>query len=155
MINVKKIFSYILIIIFSNIIFVQAETNLESPISIPKIEGSKNFDLEISKANQSGIGLFKIKSFKEARHAFKKAQLLSQQLRDPAQGIVSFNLGLSLHKLGLHENAVKYFMIAKKYARGNSLILNSKLVRLHECGFNPSIICSEKIPAKMHIEGSD
>ena len=46
-------------------------------------------------------------------------------------------------------------MIAKKYARGNSSILDSKLVRFHECGFNPSIPCDEKPLARMHIEGSD
>lgn len=136
-------------------VVIQANTQLETPIVLPKTEGSKNFDFEISMANQNGINQYNSKSFNEARMFFKKAQSLAKQFRDPGLGIVSFNLGLTLHKLNLHENAVKAFLIAKKYARGNDSILNSKLLRFHECGFNPSIPCEEKPPAKMHIEGSD
>ena len=80
---------------------------------------------------------------------------MAKQFRDPGLGIVSFNLGLTLHKLNLHEKAVKPFSIAKKYARGNSSILDSKILRFHECGFNPSITCDDKPPARVHIEGSD
>jgi len=134
---------------------IQADTGLETPIQLPKKEGSKNFDLEISLANKNGIKYFESKSFTEAQKYFMKAQSLAKQFRDPGLGIVSFNLGLTLHKLNLHENAVKAFLISKKYARGNILILDSKLLRFHECGFNPSIPCDEKPPARMHIEGSD
>ena len=134
---------------------VQADSELEIPIALPKTEGSKNFDLEISIINQKGIRQFKSKLFSEARESFMKAKSLAQQFRDPGLGIVSFNLGLTFHKLDRHENAVKAFMMAKKYARGNSSILDSKLLRFHECGFNPSIPCDEKQPASIHIEGSD
>ena len=134
---------------------VQADSELEIPIALPKTEGSKNFDLEISMINQKGIDQYKSKLFSEARESFMKAKSLAQQFRDPGLGIVSFNLGLTFHKLDRHENAVEAFMVAKKYARGNSSILDSKLVRFHECGFNPSIPCDEKPPASMHIEGSD
>ena len=106
-------------------ISIPANTGLEIPIVLPKTEGSKNFDLEISIANQNGINQYNSKSFNEARMFFKKAQSLAKQFRDPGLGIVSFNLGLTLHKLNLHENAVKAFLIAKKYARGNDSILNS------------------------------
>ena len=136
-------------------VVIQANTQLETPIVLPKTEGSKNFDFEISMANQNGINQYNSKSFNEARMFFKKAQSLAKQFRDPGLGIVSFNLALTLHKLNHHENAVKAFMIAKKYARGNSSILDSKLLFIHECGFNPSIPCKEKTPARMHIEGSD
>ena len=142
-------------IFFLTSVFIQADTSLEKPIVLPKTEGSKNFDLEISIANQNGINQFESKLFSAAREYFMKAQSLAKQFRDPGLGIVSFNLALTLHKLNLHENAVKAFLIAKKYARGNDSILNSKLLRFHECGFNPSIPCEEKPPAKMHIEGSD
>ena len=134
---------------------VRAETKLEIPLLLPKAEGSKKFDLEISIANQKGIGHFNSKLFNEARESFSKAQSLAKQFRDPGLGIVSFNLGLTLHKLKLHESAVKAFLIAKKYARGKSMILGSKLVHTHECGFNPSIPCDEKPPVGIHIEGSD
>jgi tetratricopeptide (TPR) repeat protein len=136
-------------------VVIQANNGFETPIVLPKTEGSKNFDLEISIANQNGINQYNSKLFSEALRYFKRAQTLAKQFRDPGLGIVSFNLGLTLHKLNLHENAVKAFLIAKKYARGNDSILNSKLLRFHECGFNPSIPCEEKPPAKMHIEGSD
>ena len=142
-------------IFFLAAISVEAETKLEIPLLLPKVEGSKNFDLEISIANQRGVSHFNSKSFNEARESFSKAQSLAKQFRDPGLGIVSFNLGLTLHKLNLHERAVKAFLIAKKYARGNSMILESTLVHTHECGFNPSIPCDEKPSAGIHIEGSD
>ena len=145
----------IFIIFFLAAISVEAGIKLEAPLILPKVEGSKNFDLEISIANQKGISHFNSKSFNEARESFLKAQSLAKQFRDPGLGIVSFNLGLTLHKLNLHESAVKAFLIAKKYARGNSMILSSKLVHTHECGFNPSIPCDEKPPVGIHIEGSD
>ena len=134
---------------------VQADSELEIPIALPKTEGSKNFDLEISMINQKGIDQYKSKLFTEASESFIKAKSLAQQFRDPSLGIVSFNLGLTLHKLDRHENAVEAFMVAKKYARGNSSILDSKLLRFHECGFNPSIPCEKTPPARMNIEGSD
>ncbi|MEC9423416.1 MAG: tetratricopeptide repeat protein [Nitrospinota bacterium] len=151
----KRILSYILAIFFLTSVSIQANTELEKPIVLPKTEGSKNFDLEISIANQNGINQFESKLFSEAREYFMKAQSLAKQFRDPGLGIASFNLGLTLHKLNLHENAVEAFLMAKKYARGNSLILDSKLLLFHECGFNPSIPCDEKPPSNMHIEGSD
>ena len=151
----KRLPCYMVMIFILTPVVIQANTRLETPIVLPKTEGSKNFDLEISMANQNGINQYNSKSFNEARRFFKRAQSLAKQFRDPGLGIVSFNLGLTLHKLNLHENAVKAFLIAKKYARGNDSILNSKLLRFHECGFNPSIPCEEKPPAKMHIEGSD
>ena len=127
----------------------------ELPIHLPKSEGSKSFDLEISIANEKGIHLFQSENFDAAREYFVKSQSLAKQFRDPGLGIVSFNLGLTLHKLNLHEDAVEIFSVAKKYARGNSLIINSSLIRMHECGFNPSITCKEQPPENMHIEGSD
>ena len=147
---------YHLIILF---LFIATSINnayaIELPILLPKVEGSKNYDLEISTLNQKGINQFNDHIFDKARESFKKAMLLAMQFRDPGLGIVSFNLGLTLHKLNLHENAVKPFLQAKKYARGNRVILDSKLLRFHECGFNPSIPCDEKPPSRIHIEGSD
>ena len=153
--KMKKIILFMSLFVFLASVSSQANDELEIPIDLPKTEGSKNFDLEISMINQKGISQFKSKLFSEASESFMKAKSLAQQFRDPGLGIVSFNLGLTLHKLGRHENAVEAFMVAKKYARGNSSILDSKLLRFHECGFNPSIPCDEKPPARMHIEGSD
>ena len=153
--KMKKIILYMLLLVLLASVSVQADSELEIPIALPKTEGSKNFDLEISMINQKGIDQYKSKLFTEASESFIKAKSLAQQFRDPSLGIVSFNLGLTLHKLDRHENAVEAFIVAKKYARGNSSILDSKLARFHECGFNPSIPCDEKPPASMHNEGSD
>lgn len=127
----------------------------ELPVHLPKSEGSKNFDLEISITNEKGIRLFRSEKFDAAREYFVKAQSLARQFRDPGLGVVSFNLGLTLHKLNLHEDAVEVFAISKKNARGNRLILESNMIRFHECGFNPSIPCKEQPPENMHIEGSN
>ena len=151
----KHLLPYMVMIFILFPVSIQANSGLEIPIVLPKTEGSKNFDLEISMINQKGIHQFESKLFSEASESFKRAKSLAQQFRDPGLGVVSFNLGLTLHKLNLHENAVEAFMTAKKYARGNSMIIDSKLVRFHECGFNPSIPCDERPPARMHIEGSD
>ena len=101
-------------IFFLTSVPIQADTGLETPIKLPKTEGSKNFDLEITLANKNGINHFESKSFNEAKNFFMKAQSLAKQFRDPGLGIVSFNLGLTLHKLDLHESAVKAFLIAKR-----------------------------------------
>ncbi len=127
----------------------------ELPIALPKSEGSKRFDMEISVANEKGINLFKSGNFIGAQEFFSKAESLARQFRDPGLGVVSYNLGLTLHQLRLHEEAVEAFNTAKKYARGNRAILNSSLIRFHECGFNPSIPCEKQLPASMHIEGSN
>jgi tetratricopeptide (TPR) repeat protein len=118
------------------------------------VEGSKNFDLEISQINRLAIKTYQQGSFEIAVEHFKKALNLAQQLRAPSQGVLYFNLSLSLHKLGNHEEATKQFYSARRFARGNSKILESALLKMHECGFNPSISCEEKLPLSMNIEGS-
>ena len=143
---------FLLSILISNVKIVYA---LESPISLPITEGSKNFDFEISGLNRNGLSQYNNNSFKEARELFKKATLLAKQFKDPSLGVVSFNLGLSLHKLEVHEEAVKAFATAKKYARGNKTILNSQIVLNHECGFNPWIQCENSLSQNMYIEGSN
>ena len=126
----------------------------ESPLPLPKAEGSKSFDLEISQINRLAIKKYEQGLFEMAAEHFKKAMNLAQQLRDPSQGILYFNLALSLHELGNHEDATKQFYSARRFARGNSKILESALLKIHECGFNPSISCDEKLPLSMNIEGS-
>ena len=127
----------------------------ESPLKLPRVEGSKNFDLEISQINRLAIKKYQQGFYEMAAEHFKKAVNLAQQLRDPSQGILYFNLSLSLHELGNHEAATKQFYSARRFARGNSKILESELLKMHECGFNPSVSCKEKIPLSINIEGSD
>jgi tetratricopeptide (TPR) repeat protein len=152
--NCSKTFFYITILF---LIFlcgpVWSET--EGPLKLPRVEGSKSFDLEISQINRFAIKKYQQGLFEIAAEHFKKAVNLAQQLRDPSQGILYFNLSLSLHELGNHEEAKKHFYSARRFARGNSKILESELLKMHECKFNPSISCKEKVPLSINIEGSD
>jgi len=152
--NCSKTFFYITILF---LIFlcgpVWSET--EGPLKLPRVEGSKSFDLEISQVNRLAIKKYEQGLFGIAAEHFKKAVNLAQQLRDPSQGILYFNLSLSLHKSGNHEEATKQFYSARRFARGNSKILESELLKMHECGFNPSVSCKEKVPLSINIEGSD
>jgi tetratricopeptide (TPR) repeat protein len=126
----------------------------EGPLKLPRVEGSKSFDPEISQINRFAIDKYPQGYFDKAAEHFQKAVNLAQQLRDPSQGILYFNLALSLYKFGHHEEAVKQFYSAQRFARGNSNILESELLKMHECGFNPSISCEGKVPLSMNIEGS-
>jgi len=132
----------------------QAWATQETPIKFPKQEGSRSFDFEISQINDQAIKKYSQSLFQEAAEQFKKALILSRQFRDPGQGILHYNLALSLHKSGNHENALKQFNSAKRLSRGNSRILNSELMKMHECGFNPNILCGTNVPPSMNIEGS-
>ncbi|MFT4579826.1 MAG: hypothetical protein ACI9UO_002674, partial [Nitrospinales bacterium] len=61
----KQLFSAL---IFASYIVLCGQTwaTQESPIKLPKVEGSKSFDLEISQINQQGIELFDEGSFETA-----------------------------------------------------------------------------------------
>ena len=142
--------TYFVVSIFS----VSAWAEIETPIELPKTEGSKNFDLEIGQINSQGVNLFKQKDFEQAVAKFNKAVNLANQLRSPGKGILYYNLALSLHESGQNEQAVKSFYSARRFARGNERILRSELLKLYECGLNPSVICEEKVPLSMNIEGS-
>ena len=94
---------------------IPAWSETEVPLNLPKVEGSKSFDLEISQIN------------KQAVHNYK---------------------------MGLFSKAAKQFYSARRFARGNPKILESELLKMHECGFNPNITCNKKVPLSMNIEGS-
>ena len=126
----------------------------EGPLKLPKVEGSKSFDLEISQLNIQAIKKYEQGLFQDAAEKFKKALTLSQQLRDPSQGMLHYNLSLSLHKSGNHEEANKQFYSARRFARGNKRIIESELLKMYECGLNPSVPCDKKVPLSMNIEGS-
>ena len=153
-IQYKEVMFLCSMVFLLTILCIPAWSETEVPLNLPKVEGSKSFDLEISQINQQAVQNYKMGLFSKAVKQFKKAVNLSQQLRDPSQGILHFNLSLSLHKKGNHEEATKHFYSARRFARGNPKILESELLKMHECGFNPSISCDKKIPLPMSIEGS-
>jgi tetratricopeptide (TPR) repeat protein len=129
--NASKTFFYITIF-FLLFLCGPVWSETEGPLKLPKVEGSKSFDLEISQINRLAIKKYQQGLFEMAAEHFKKAVNLSQQLRDPSQGILYFNLALSLHKSGHHEKAAKQFYSARRFARGNSKILESELLKTHE-----------------------
>jgi tetratricopeptide (TPR) repeat protein len=149
-----NIFIFILAIFILVIFHVSAWALEEMPIELPKTEGSKNFDFEIGHINSQGIKLFINKSYSQAIDKFNKAINLANQLRSPGKGILYYNHALSAHEFGEHEKAIKSFLSSRRFARGNEIILNSKLLKLYECGLNPSVACEEKIPLSLNIEGS-
>ena len=153
-IQYKKVMFFCSMVFLFMVLCIPVWSKTEVPLSLPKVEGSKSFDLEISQINREAIKSYQMGLFSKAVNQFKKAINLSRQLRDPSQGILHFNLSLSLHKEGNHEEAKKHFYSAKRFARGNPKILESELLKMHECGFNPSISCDKKIPLSMNIEGS-
>jgi hypothetical protein len=126
----------------------------ESHITLAKREGSKSFDFEINQINNQAIKKYEQAFFQKEIEKIKKALNLSQQLREPSQRILYFNLSLSLHKSSNNAKASKQFSSAKRFARDNSKILKSKLMKMHECGFNPSIPCEKETPVPINIEGT-
>ena len=153
-IQYKKVMLLCSMFFLFTVLCIPVWSETEVPLNLPKMEGSKSFDLEISQINREAIKNYQMDLFSKAVKQFKKAVNLSRQLRDPSQGILHFNLSLSLHKKGNHEEATKHFYSARRFARGNPKILESELLKMHECGFNPSISCDKKIPLPMSIEGS-
>jgi tetratricopeptide (TPR) repeat protein len=126
----------------------------ETPLQLPKAEGYKSFDLKIDQINDKGIKAYQNGDYEQALVYFKKAVNLAKQLRDPSQGILYYNQALSLYGLADHEEAIKQFYLARRFSRGNQKILESKLLKMHECGLNPSVTCDQKVPLPMNIEGS-
>ena len=149
--SVKKcIVSSLLLVILCG----SAWSEEEIPMKLPKEEGSKSFDFKIDQINSEGIQFCRQGNFEKAVDRFTKAVSLAQQLRDPSQGILHYNLALSLHKSGRHEEATKQFYSARRFAHGNRKILESELLKMHDCGLNPSVPCNNKVPLNMNIEGS-
>ena len=153
-IQYKKVMLLCSMFFLFTVLCIPVWSETEVPLNLPQVEGSKSFDLEVSQINREAIKKYQMGLFSKAVTQFKKAVNLSRQLRDPSQGILHFNLSLSLHKEGEHEEATKHFYSARRFARGNPKILESELLKMHECGFNPSISCDKKIPLSMNIEGS-
>jgi len=147
----KFLLFILLIFLFTSFI---ASAEQEIPLEIPKMEGSKSFDFEVVQLNERGIQQYEQGRFEQANDNFKKALKLAEQFRDPSLGILHFNYALGLHNLGNHKEALKEFYQARRFARQNKKIMQSQLLRMHECGLNPSITCDEKVPLELNIEGS-
>ena len=127
----------------------------EEPLKLPVSEGSKSFDFEIDQINDRGIQFYQQGQFSQSIVQFKKALNLAEQLKDPSQGILNYNLALSLHKADRHEESTEQFYAARRLALGNPRILGSELLKMHECGYNPSVSCKKEMRNERNIEGSN
>ena len=124
-----KLCNFFLVIIFTVILGSPMHLSAEELIGLPRTEGSKSFDMEINNLNNIGIKHYSLNELEHAEKCLKKATNLAQQLRDPSLGVTSFNRAIVLHQLHKSKEASKYFFIAKRYARGDSRILNSQLLK--------------------------
>ena len=124
-----KLCNFFLVIIFTVILGSPMHLSAEELIGLPRTEGSKSFDMEINNLNNIGIKHYSLNELEHSEKNLKKATNLAQQLRDPSLGVTSFNRAIVLHQLHKSKEASKYFFIAKRYARGDSRILNSQLLK--------------------------
>ena len=124
-----KLCNFFLVIIFTVILGSPMHLSAEELIGLPRTEGSKSFDMEINNLNNIGIKHYSLNELEHAEKSLKKATNLAQQLRDPSLGVTSFNRAIVLHQLHKSKEASKYFFIAKRYARSDSRILNSQLLK--------------------------
>ena len=117
-IQYKKVMLLCSMVFLLTTLCIPAWSLTEVPLNLPQVEGSKSFDLEISQINKQAVENYKMGLFSKAAKQFKKAVNLSRQLRDPSQGILNFNLSLSLHKEGKHEEATKHFLLCTAICQG-------------------------------------
>ena len=123
-----KLLINILVILFLILLSLPITLYAENLIGLPRTEGSKSFDMEINQLNNIGIKYYSLKELDKAEEKLKKATNLAQQLRDPSLGVIAFNRALVLHHLHKNKEAIKYFTLAKRYARGDIRILNSQIL---------------------------
>ena len=119
----------ILVILFLILLSLPITLYAENLIGLPRTEGSKSFDMEINQLNNIGIKHYSLKELDKAEEKLKKATNLAQQFRDPSLGVIAFNRALVLHHLHKNKEAIKYFTLAKRYARGDIRILNSQILK--------------------------
>ena len=124
-----KLLINILAILFLMLLSLPITLYAENLIGLPRTEGSKSFDMEINQLNNIGIKHYSLKELDKAEEKLKKATNLAQQFRDPSLGVIAFNRALVLHHLHKNKEAIKYFTLAKRYARGDIRILNSQILK--------------------------
>ena len=124
-----KLLINILVILFLILLSLPIALYAENLIGLPRTEGSKSFDMEINQLNNIGIKYYSLKELDKAEEKLKKATNLAQQLRDPSLGVIAFNRALVLHHLHKNKEAITYFTLAKRYARGDIRILNSQILK--------------------------
>tara|TARA_B110000881_G_C18184048_1_gene321533 strand:+ start:120 stop:500 length:381 start_codon:yes stop_codon:yes gene_type:complete len=95
----------------------------EGPLKFPIREGSNAI---AHKHNEKGISHYNQGHYDVALKHFQKASKV-----DSSVGESHYNEALCLDKLGKHGEATNHFYVARKYAKGNSAILGSKILNAH------------------------
>jgi len=95
----------------------------EGPLKFPMREGS---NASAYKHNEEGISHYKQGHYDIALKHFQMASKV-----DSSVGESHYNEALCLDKLGKHGDATNHFYIARKYAKGSSAILESKILNAH------------------------
>ncbi|GJL79005.1 MAG: hypothetical protein NPINA01_19940 [Nitrospinaceae bacterium] len=73
--------------------------------------------------NDSGISHYQSKRYQDALLQFMQAYAA-----DKTTGEIHFNIALAYHKRGNSKKAEEHFKLARKYANGNNMILESQLL---------------------------
>lgn len=93
----------------------------KGPLTLP--EDSKT---AASRHNKEGISHYNQGHYDVALKHFKMASSIASGV-----GEAHYNEALCLDKLGRHGDATNHFYAARKYAHGNSAILQSKILNAH------------------------
>jgi tetratricopeptide (TPR) repeat protein len=95
----------------------------EGPLKFSMREGS---NASAYKHNEEGISHYKQGHYDIALKHFQMASKV-----DSSVGESHYNEALCLDKLGKHGDATNHFYAARKYAKGSSAILGSKILNAH------------------------
>lgn len=95
----------------------------EGALKFPMREGS---NAGAHKHNEEGISHYNQGHYDVALKHFQMASKA-----DSSVGEAHFNEALALDKLGRHGDATNHFYAARKYAHGNTAILNSEILNSH------------------------
>ena len=95
----------------------------EGPLKFSKSKGSST---SAHKHNEEGISHYNQGHYDVALKHFQMASKI-----DTSIGESHYNEALCLDKLGKHGDATNHFYAARKYAKGNSAILGSKILNAH------------------------
>ena len=117
-----KTFSFILFVLVFMCLSLPAFAD-EGPLKFPT---SKSSNASAYKHNEEGISHYNQGHYDVALKHFQMASKV-----DTSIGESHYNEALCLDKLGKHGEATNHFYAARKYAKGNSDILGSKILNAH------------------------
>jgi len=117
-----KTFSFILFVLVFMCLSLPAFSD-EGPLKFPT---SKSSNAIAYKHNEEGISHYNQGHYDVALKHFQMASKV-----DTSMGESHYNEALCLDKLGKHGDATNHFYAARKYAKGNSDILGSKILNAH------------------------